>query len=385
MRSLDFVGLNALANRLANGLADLGVGPEDHVAWWGPNSLETLAAMHAIRKAGAVSVPIPYRSTRRRGRLPARQRRRRRADHRRRIRRGRGGGGRAVGGLDTVVVYGGGALDGQLAWDDVLGAATTPAGEGLADATRTMIYTSGTTGLPKGAVRKVGGAANQFGGLLELLGWDELDPLIFLTTGPLYHSGPSGFALRAQLVGGTVVTQYRFDAEDWLRLVDAHRVSATFSAPTPIRRICSLDAEVKARYDVSSMRTMIANAAPWTMTLKQRLPRRLPRRFVVGGVRLDRVVGVYGAGADRSAPQAGLVRTAGAGCRDPVVRRPGRPRRHPGRPGRALRPLCRAVRDLSRGPRSLSRGSSRRASRPSATSPTATTRATSTSAIARRT
>jgi acyl-coenzyme A synthetase/AMP-(fatty) acid ligase len=45
-----------------------------------------------------------------------------------------------------------------------------------------MIYTSGTTGRPKGAIRRVGGAANQFGALLELLGWDSIDNLRFLTT-----------------------------------------------------------------------------------------------------------------------------------------------------------------------------------------------------------
>lgn len=269
VRSLAFAGLNALANRVANGLAGLGIEPEDHVAWWGPNSLETMVAIHAIRKAGAVSVPIPYRSTEDEAVYLLDN-----ADVKALIVDADYAGAAAVAAasvsaLEAVIVFGGDGLARQLRWDDVLGDEATPASESRVDATRTMIYTSGTTGRPKGAVRKVGGAANQFGGLLELLGWDELDPLIFLTTGPLYHSGPSGFALRAQLVGGTVVTQRHFDAEDWLRLVDTHRVSATFSAPTPIRRICSLPDEVKGRYDVSSMRTMIANAAPWTMTLKE--------------------------------------------------------------------------------------------------------------------
>ena len=105
------------------------------------------------------------------------------------------------------------------------------------DAPIIHIFTSGTTGKPKGAIRKVGGEANQFGPLFKLIGWDRMDQLIYLTTGPLYHSGPLGFTLRSQLVGSTVVTQYSFDAEDWLRLIDEHRVTSTFSAPTPIRRV----------------------------------------------------------------------------------------------------------------------------------------------------
>jgi len=43
----------------------------------------------------------------------------------------------------------------------------------------------------------------------------------------------------------------------------------TFSAPTPIRLVVNLPPEVKARYDRSSMRRMIANAAPWSYALKE--------------------------------------------------------------------------------------------------------------------
>jgi acyl-CoA synthetase (AMP-forming)/AMP-acid ligase II len=63
--------------------------------------------------------------------------------------------------------------------------------------------------------------------------------------------------------------QRRFDAEDWLRLVDKYGASSTFSAPALIRMVCALPAAVKDRYDRSSMRVMIANAAPWSYALKQ--------------------------------------------------------------------------------------------------------------------
>jgi fatty-acyl-CoA synthase/long-chain acyl-CoA synthetase len=66
------------------------------------------------------------------------------------------------------------------------------------------------------------------------------------------------------------VIQRRFDPEDWLRLVQTCRVTTTFSAPTPIRMVCSLPPAVKARYDRSSMKRMIANAAPWSFALKER-------------------------------------------------------------------------------------------------------------------
>jgi fatty-acyl-CoA synthase/long-chain acyl-CoA synthetase len=102
--------------------------------------------------------------------------------------------------------------------------------------------------------------------LLALIGYQPDD--VFLTTGPLYHSGPGGFLAVAHALGNTAVIQRKFDPEDWLRLVDAHRVTTTFSAPTPIRLVCNLPDEVKARYDRSSMKRLIANAAPWSYALK---------------------------------------------------------------------------------------------------------------------
>jgi fatty-acyl-CoA synthase/long-chain acyl-CoA synthetase len=103
--------------------------------------------------------------------------------------------------------------------------------------------------------------------LLGLIGCVPDD--VYVTTGPLYHSGPGGFMAIAQALGQTVILQRKFDPEDWLRLVDTYGVTATFSAPTPIRMICSLPDDVKARYDRSSMKRMLANAAPWSMALKR--------------------------------------------------------------------------------------------------------------------
>jgi fatty-acyl-CoA synthase/long-chain acyl-CoA synthetase len=80
----------------------------------------------------------------------------------------------------------------------------------------------------------------------------------------------------AHALGNTVVLQRKFDAEDWLRLLEKHRVSTTFSAPTPIRLVCNLPQDVKDRYDTSSLRRTIANAAPWSFALKQAYLRDLP-------------------------------------------------------------------------------------------------------------
>src|SRR5919204_357565 len=131
----------------------------------------------------------------------------------------------------------------------------------------TMIYTSGTTGKPKGAVRSGPPSPELLGALLSLFGYRPDD--IYITSGPLYHSGPSAFMGAGMLFGQTIIVQRKFDAEDWLRLVDKYKVSSTFSAPALVRMICALPKEVKDRYDRSSIRVMVANAAPWSYALKQ--------------------------------------------------------------------------------------------------------------------
>ena len=59
------------------------------------------------------------------------------------------------------------------------------------EAGATMIYTSGTTGKPKGALRRNAADPVQIGAMLQFIGYTPDD--VYITTGPLYHSGPGGF------------------------------------------------------------------------------------------------------------------------------------------------------------------------------------------------
>ena len=61
--SWTYAQLEAEANRLANLLASLGVGPGEKVIWCGPNSPQVVGVVNATRKLGAVAVPLNYRLT----------------------------------------------------------------------------------------------------------------------------------------------------------------------------------------------------------------------------------------------------------------------------------------------------------------------------------
>ena len=263
-----YAELEAQSNRVANLLLSLGAGPGHKVLWCGPNSPEVLAVMGAARKIGAIAVPLNYRLTPEEALyiIDHSDAEIAYVDHEQapmfaalRDRMAR---------VRHIIAVGGPAPDGLLTDADV--AAAPAHAPDVGDAVGTggaMIYTSGTTGRPKGAVRGGPPDPEVMGALLMLFGYRPDD--IYITSGPLYHSGPSAFMGAGLLFGQTIVVQRRFDAEDWLRLVDKYRVSSTFSAPALVRMICALPQEVKDRYDRSSMRVMVANAAPWSYALKQ--------------------------------------------------------------------------------------------------------------------
>jgi fatty-acyl-CoA synthase/long-chain acyl-CoA synthetase len=171
--------------------------------------------------------------------------------------------------VEHVLIFGGPPGPEQQAVEPLLERASPELGSGLEPRVEvsTMIYTSGTTGKPKGAFRRRAADPEQTREMLEVFGYTADD--IYLTTGPIYHSGPGGFMNIAHALGNTVIVQRKFDPEDWLRLVDRYRVTSTFSAPTPIRMVVNLPPEVKKRYRRSSMRCMVANAAPWSFALKE--------------------------------------------------------------------------------------------------------------------
>jgi acyl-coenzyme A synthetase/AMP-(fatty) acid ligase len=264
--SWTYAELEAQANRIANLLLSLGARPRDKVLWCGPNSPEVVAVMNATRKIGAIAVPLNYRLAPEEAVYVINHSDARIAY----VDSEYAPMFAAVGGrLDKVrhvIAVGGPAPDGMLTDADIAAAsaaAPPPAAEGGG----TMIYTSGTTGKPKGAFRAGPQDPAVLGALLNEFSYRPDD--VYLTSGPLYHSGPSAFMGAGLLFGQTIVVQRRFDAEDWLRLVDKYKVSSTFSAPALIRMTCALPKEVKDRYDRSSMRVMIANAAPWSYALKQ--------------------------------------------------------------------------------------------------------------------
>lgn len=137
-----------------------------------------------------------------------------------------------------------------------------------------MLYSSGTTGRPKGVRRPLPGkpAGDPALGIgarlfLGLFGIGEEDR--YLVPAPLYHAAPLMFSAALHRIGAAAVVMRRFDAEEALRIIQEQRVTASQWVPTHFQRLLQLPAEVRARYDVSSLRVAIHAAAPCPIPIKQ--------------------------------------------------------------------------------------------------------------------
>ena len=85
---------------------------------------------------------------------------------------------------------------------------------------------------------------------------------------PLYHSAPPTFSSLSHWVGGAIVVMPSFDARQWLENVQEHRVSSAFIVPTILRRLVDLGPDTLARYDTSSLRSVVVAAAKCPAQLK---------------------------------------------------------------------------------------------------------------------
>jgi len=138
-----------------------------------------------------------------------------------------------------------------------------------------FVYTSGTTGRPKGIRRPVladdpGRAANDaavFGRAFDFVPF--AGPHLVSTA--MYHGGSHAYTTGALNVGHPLVVMDRFDAGAALQLIDEHRVFSAYMVPTQFHRLLRLPADVRARFDGSSLHSVVHSAAPCPLETKRQM------------------------------------------------------------------------------------------------------------------
>ncbi|WP_134323680.1 acyl-CoA synthetase [Cumulibacter soli] len=138
---------------------------------------------------------------------------------------------------------------------------------------KTMLYSSGTTGCPKGVRLPLSGESVKVdggGGVASMQPIFQFgEDTHYLSPAPLYHAAPLRYSGEMQAWGGTVFVMPKFDAEDALRQIEKNKITHSQWVPTMFVRMLKLPEEVRAKYDMSSMRCVIHAAAPCPRDVKQ--------------------------------------------------------------------------------------------------------------------
>ena len=267
--------LNEAADRVANGLASLGVRRGDRVALLGRNSVEWVVSYFGVAKSGAILVPASYwykdgelrhvlTDSRARVLIAS-------ADHEQVVR-----GATADLAPPFDVVWIGDPAGGGVRYADLIAAASgdEPRIEIAETDAHVIMYTSGTTGAPKGAV------LSHRAHVLHAATWaaeTRASPDdVYLCTYPLFHTGGTDCGILPPMYAGAAVVVLPWpDAGAVLDAIERHRVTAFRAVPTIWKRIVA-QPDLEER-DLSSLKRVIAGSDAMPRELIDEIRRRIPQ------------------------------------------------------------------------------------------------------------
>jgi long-chain acyl-CoA synthetase len=264
----------ARCNQLVRVLREAGLGPGDTVAAVLPNGAKPMEVYLAALQAGWYYVPINYRlSAPEVAYILSDSEAKAVVSHERYAELIVAAADEA--GIPAQGRLAHGTVPGFADYEAALAAQDTSMPEDRASGAA-MHYTSGTTGKPKGVRRKLAEfdpdtTAELFTGFFALFGIPHREGQVHLSTSPNYHTAVTTFAGNALHAGHAVVCMDKWDPEQTLALIERYRCTHTHMVPTQFHRMLQLPEDVKARYDVSSMRWAIHAAAPCPIDVKRKM------------------------------------------------------------------------------------------------------------------
>lgn len=173
-----------------------------------------------------------------------------------------------------------GDVDGEAPFTDLLGD-PDDAPEPEIDPERLAVlpYSSGTTGLPKGVMLTHANLVANLVQIQEAFAIKEEDSLVGVL--PFFHIyGQTVIMNQGLRAGATIVTMPRFDLEQFLDLIQEHKVSLAYVVP-PIALALAKHPAVDSR-DLSSIKTIMSGAAPLGPELSDKVAERIDCNVIQG-------------------------------------------------------------------------------------------------------
>lgn len=259
--------LDDLANAVARGLTKRGYSQGDRIAILAANSVEFIAVILGIMRAGLVAVPINYRFPKELIQFVATDSGARLLfcdeDH----------AAAAPDGVERIGLTRSGA--GSLA--DLLDHGPFVAFAPTANEPALILYTSGSTGRPKGVV--LSHAAHLWTAQTRR----EREPLTserVLIAAPLYHMNALALAFLALTSRATTVLLWQFSAIPYIRAIDRYRCTWLTAVP-PMIAMMLRERETLTTADLSSVHVIRMGSAPVSESLLKQIRTLLPNARVM--------------------------------------------------------------------------------------------------------
>jgi len=312
LRTLRFPDVEREANRIANGLAGLGIGKGDRVACLTRQMAECTLLVIAAQKIGAVCMPVNWRLA-----PPEVEYIMNHGEARFLMADAEFLG--ALAGIETPAVLKTvstlpAASHASLSeWSADFPDAPPEYEAGLHDAAL-QLYSSGTTGLPKGVEL----SHRNLIGVCETIGRDygyAQCPTVTLNVAPTFHIGGLGMAFVALYAGGATVTYPDFVPQQVVAAFAEHRVTHCFLVPAMIHILLQVPGVEETDY--SALRVIGYGAAPISEKVLTDALRVFRCKFVQNYGLTETtgtVVALMPEDHDPNGPRAHLLRAAGKPC-----------------------------------------------------------------------
>jgi acyl-CoA synthetase (AMP-forming)/AMP-acid ligase II len=280
-RRMTYAQAEAEANRLANGLASVGLEKGDRVAVLSKNSIEYALLFYGASKAGVVPVPLNYR-------MAAPEWVYIINDAQAKMLVTSAAYVSIVDGfrgeLETVERFVAIDASGPEGWDDyrrwIADEAPTPPDRVVTEDNDVyQMYTSGTTGRPKGAVLTQGAVTSQFAQIALVYSGTPGERMLIVA--PLYHAAAAVTAFMTVCLGGCMYIQEDFNPIEVVRALSEERIARTTLVPAMIQACLVFVPDIaERRYD--DLQRITYGAAPIAEETLRRAASAFKCEFVQG-------------------------------------------------------------------------------------------------------